>query len=98
MKALLFAAALSLTALAPAWSHASEQPIQPSRTGTGECAVNSGHASTRAEPTSKPPRLSVGVSYPDTQLNLPWFLTDVINAVNTRESPRCLLHTLGKGF
>ena len=33
---------------------------------------------------SKPPRLSVGVSDPDTQLILPWFLNDVINFVNYR--------------
>jgi len=32
--------------------------------------------------TSKPLALSVGVSYSDTQLVLPWFLTDIINAVN----------------
>jgi hypothetical protein len=32
--------------------------------------------------TSKPPRLSVGVSYSDTQLILPWFLNDIINFVN----------------
>jgi hypothetical protein len=31
---------------------------------------------------SKPPRLSVGTSYPDTELILPWFLTDIINFVN----------------
>jgi hypothetical protein len=33
---------------------------------------------------SKPPRLSVGVGYPDTQLILPWFLNDIINFVNYR--------------
>ena len=33
-------------------------------------------------PTSKPPRLTVGVSDPDTQLILPWFLNDIINFVN----------------
>jgi len=32
--------------------------------------------------TSKPPRLSVGVSYSDTQLILSWFLNDIINFVN----------------
>ncbi|QIE26386.1 hypothetical protein SBC1_43370 (plasmid) [Caballeronia sp. SBC1] len=34
--------------------------------------------------SSTPPRLSVGVSYPDTQLILPWFLNDIINFVNYR--------------
>jgi hypothetical protein len=33
---------------------------------------------------SRPPRLTVGVSDPDTQLILPWFLNDVINFVNYR--------------
>ncbi|MEI5999965.1 hypothetical protein H3V53_22970 [Paraburkholderia bengalensis] len=37
---------------------------------------------TRGDSASKPPILSVGVSYSDTQLILPWFLTDIINAVN----------------
>ena len=34
--------------------------------------------------SSKPPRLTVGVSDPDTQLILPWFLNDIINFVNYR--------------
>lgn len=33
---------------------------------------------------ARPPRLTVGTSYPDTQLILPWFLNDVINFVNYR--------------
>jgi hypothetical protein len=36
-----------------------------------------------AYPT-RPPRLTVGVSDPDTQLILPWFLNDIINFVNYR--------------
>ncbi|PTB19156.1 hypothetical protein C9I57_19185 [Trinickia symbiotica] len=102
MKALLLTVALAVTAVAsaPVWSYANEQSLHQNqkRTGTDECAAKSGHAAAQAEPTSKPPRLSVGTSYPDTKLNLPWFLTDIINAVNTRQSPRCLLHTLGRGF
>ncbi|MGV2293204.1 hypothetical protein AAHK20_31160 [Trinickia sp. YCB016] len=38
--------------------------------------------STPGGATSKPPRLSVGVSDPNTQLILPWFLNDIINFVN----------------
>ncbi|MBC8742554.1 hypothetical protein OKW30_007179 [Paraburkholderia sp. Clong3] len=34
--------------------------------------------------TSRPPRLTVGTSYSDTQLILPWFLNDIINFVNYR--------------
>ncbi len=33
---------------------------------------------------SRPPRLTVGTSYSDTQLILPWFLNDIINFVNYR--------------
>jgi len=40
------------------------------------------------------PRLTVGVSDPNTQLNLPWFLNDAINAVNTRASASDFLHNV----
>lgn len=40
------------------------------------------NAVARGRPPSRPPVLSVGVSDPHTQLILPWFLTDLINAVN----------------
>jgi hypothetical protein len=33
---------------------------------------------------ARPPRLTVGTSYPDTQLILPWFLNDLIDFVNYR--------------
>lgn len=35
-----------------------------------------------SDATVRPPRLTVGTSYPDTPLILPWFLNDVINLVN----------------
>jgi len=41
-------------------------------------------------------RVCVGDS--DTQLNLPWFLTDIINAVNMHESVGDLLHKMRKVF
>jgi hypothetical protein len=37
-----------------------------------------------ANPSSRPPRLTVGTSFPDTQLILPWFLNDLINFANYR--------------
>ncbi|MXK61430.1 hypothetical protein GRT41_34135 [Burkholderia pseudomallei] len=46
----------------------------------------------------RPPSIRVCVSDPDTQLNLPWFLTDIINAVNTRQSGGELLHQMRKDF
>jgi len=37
-----------------------------------------------ADSASRPPRLTVGTSYSDTQLILPWFLNDLINFANYR--------------
>ena len=49
---------------------------------TQHAAPRTGYSTARGDSPSKPPRLSVGVSDPNTQLILPWFLTDLINAVN----------------
>ncbi|MGU7774506.1 hypothetical protein ACV229_30545 [Burkholderia sp. MR1-5-21] len=65
---------------------------------THPCAPRASHCATLAAATSKPPVLSVGVSDPDTQLILPWFLTDIINAVNTHQSAGDFLHTIRSGF
>ncbi len=46
----------------------------------------------------RPPSIRVCVSDPDTQLTLPWFMTDIINAVNTRQSGGELLHQMRKDF
>jgi len=46
----------------------------------------------------KPPVLSVGVTDPDTQLILPWFLADIINAVNTHQSFGSTLDTMKQGL
>jgi hypothetical protein len=37
-----------------------------------------------SDSASRPPRLTVGTSYSDTQLILPWFLNDLIDFVNYR--------------
>ncbi|WP_431825796.1 hypothetical protein [Burkholderia sp. F1] len=65
---------------------------------THTCALRASPCATRTDATSKPPVLSVGVSDPDTQLILPWFLTDIINAVNTHESATDFLHAIRSGF
>lgn len=77
---------------------APRQTVQPLQADTYTCTPSANHNATRAEVASNPPRLRVGVSDPDTQLILPWFLTDIINAVNTRESVSDLLHTMRCGF
>jgi hypothetical protein len=83
MKPFYSAAALVvLTAgCASTWSPANQTAQQiPAETNTDIPRAN--HGATRGDSMSKPPVLSVGVSYSDTQLILPWFLTDIINAVN----------------
>jgi hypothetical protein len=77
---------------------APRQTVQPLRTDTHTCPPSANPNATRAEVESNPPRLRVGVSDPDTQLILPWFLTDIVNAVNTRESVSDLLHTMKCGL
>ncbi|KWE85260.1 hypothetical protein WL80_01995 [Burkholderia ubonensis] len=54
------------------------------------CASRASPCATRDAATSKPPVLSVGVSDPDTQLILPWFLTDIINAVTSGDFLRAI--------
>ncbi|KHK56025.1 hypothetical protein PI86_12850 [Burkholderia sp. A9] len=48
--------------------------------------------------TTKAPPIRVCVGDSDTQLNLPWFLTDVLTAVDTHQSPRDLLHKMRDDF
>ncbi|AOJ27490.1 MULTISPECIES: hypothetical protein [Burkholderia] len=47
---------------------------------------------------SKAPPIRVCVGDSDTQLNLPWFLTDVLTAVDTHQSPGALLHKMRNDF
>jgi hypothetical protein len=86
MKPFCFAAALVvLTAgCAPTSSPANSQTARPGPADTDAYILHATGGATPADSTSKPPRLSVGVSYPDTQLILPWFLNDIINFVNYR--------------
>jgi hypothetical protein len=68
------------------------------RTHANECTVSADPSLTPTGSASKPPRLSVGVSDPDTKLNLPWFLTDIVNAVNTHQSAHCFVRALRSGI
>ena len=81
-----------------AWPPSNQQSAQrlPSDTNTSVPCANYGAARTGC--TSKPPVLVVGVSDPDTRLILPWFLTDIVNAVNTHESVGDFLSTIKSGF
>ncbi|MGU7782199.1 hypothetical protein [Burkholderia sp. PU8-34] len=77
---------------------ASKQDAQQIPPETHTCVPRGSHCATRAATTSKPTVLSVGASDPDTQLILPWFLTDIINAVNTHQSASDFLRTIRSGF
>jgi hypothetical protein len=88
-------AAASLPALAG--SSASPDPQQAKN-----CVPSSTSAAPGTAPgsraTSKAPPIRVCVSDSDTQLNLPWFLTDVLTAVDTHQSPRDLFHKMRNDF
>ncbi|MCC8400819.1 hypothetical protein LJ655_02720 [Paraburkholderia sp. MMS20-SJTN17] len=76
MKSLCFAAALVVLTAGCA---STSSPANPQTAYDSNTYML--HAPAAA---SKPPRLTVGTSYPDTQLILPWFLNDIINFVNYR--------------
>jgi len=84
MKPFFPAVALAvLTAgCASTWSPATNQAAERIPADTDTYIPRANHGAPRGDSTSKPLVLSVGVSYSDTQLVLPWFLTDIINAVN----------------
>ncbi|MDB5783264.1 MAG: hypothetical protein JWQ50_3179 [Caballeronia mineralivorans] len=97
MRPFRFTAALVVLA-AGCSSTWSPQTVQHIPAGTDTCIPCANHSPTRVDSTSKRPVLSVGVSDPDTQLILPWFLTDIVNAVNAHESVSDSLHTIRSGF
>ncbi|WP_206996318.1 hypothetical protein [Trinickia mobilis] len=86
MKPFCFAAALFvLTAgCASTGSSTNNQTARPSPAATDTYILHTTEGATPGNSTSKPPRLSVGVSYPDTQLILPWFINDIIDFINYR--------------
>ncbi|MCO5399504.1 hypothetical protein [Ralstonia soli] len=51
----------------------------------------------RTEPVTRQ-RLHVGLSDPNTQLVLPWFLADLVDAVNQRTSPQDVAKKLRDGI
>ena len=86
MKSFCFAAALFVltTGCTSTHSPANNQAGHPNPADTDSYILHTPDGMARSDSTSKPPRLSVGVSYSDTQLILPWFLNDIINFVNYR--------------
>jgi hypothetical protein len=89
MKVFACAAALMLSAVVstPAWSDANDVPAA---TATSHVSATNQSPSKAAEPV-----LRVGVSDPNTQLILPWFLADIVDAINNRTPPADLLRKAG---
>ncbi|HEY2019628.1 hypothetical protein [Paraburkholderia sp.] len=86
MKSLCCAAALAvLTAGCTSTSSpANNLSVPPGAPGTDSYILSTPNGATPNDAAPRPPRLTVGTSYSDTQLILPWFLNDVINFVNYR--------------
>ncbi|WP_025600187.1 hypothetical protein [Burkholderia sp. WSM2230] len=84
------------------WPPAQQQTAQHATADTGPRLARTDQRTSRTEPSPPPPRkppvLSVGVTDPDTQLILPWFLADIVNAVNTQQSFGDLMHTMKGGL
>ncbi|SOE92674.1 hypothetical protein SAMN05414139_05429 [Burkholderia sp. D7] len=86
MKPFCFAAVLVVLSpgCASTSSPANDQTARSGPADTNTYILHTPDGATPGDSTSGPPRLSVGTSYPDTQLILPWFLNDIINLINYR--------------
>ncbi|HEX7934917.1 MAG TPA: hypothetical protein VF573_17830 [Paraburkholderia sp.] len=96
------AAAVLAAGCSPAWPPAHEAAsaqVSQQAQQTQQAQQQQAHQQTQQQqPPHKPPVLSVGVSDPDTQLVLPWFLADIVNAVNTHQSAGGLMQTMKGGL
>ncbi|VWB97394.1 hypothetical protein [Burkholderia lata] len=88
-------AAVSLPAAAAAPSGSAEPA--PVQVHAKNC-VPSRDATPDTRSPSKAPPIRVCVSDSNTQLNLPWFLTDVLTAVDTHQSGGDLLRKMRNDF
>ena len=86
MKPFCFAAVLVvfIAGCASTSAPVDSQTAQPGPVDTDSYILHTPDRVMPGDSTSRPPRLSVGVSYPDTQLILPWFLNEIINVINYR--------------
>jgi hypothetical protein len=92
MKSLCFAAAVGALVVfvtfaagcASPSSPAGNETVWPGTPGTNAYLLHAPDSAPPRNAGTRPPRLTVGTSYPDTQLILPWFLNDIIDFVNYR--------------
>lgn len=101
MKRIAIAAVLTLLAVvsvpATAGAPSSAAAPVPVQTHGKNCVPSRDAAQPTGSPSKAPPiRVCVGDS--DTQLNLPWFVTDVLTAVDMHQSPGDLLHKMRNDF
>lgn len=99
MKRVATVAVLTLLAAVslPAVAGAPSGGAAPVPAYAKNCVPSRGATQDARSPSKAPPiRVCVGDS--DTQLNLPWFLTDVLTAVDTHQSPGDLLHKMRNDF
>nr|WP_244111897.1 hypothetical protein [Burkholderia diffusa] len=90
-------AAVSLPAVAGTATDNATAPVAQQARNCVPSSTSAGAApGSRAASKAPPIRICVGDS--DTQLNLPWFLTDVLTAMDTHQSPRDLLHKMRNDF
>jgi len=83
-----------LSACSTAWPPPGEATAHQPSTGTAEHSALAAQTPQHAAPKLNRPALTVGVTDPNTQLILPWFLADTINAINTRQSFGDLLNRM----
>lgn len=89
-------AVVAASASTQCYAHAAAP--QTPRTDPSECTASADPSRAPKGSGTQPPVLSIGVSDPDTKLNLPWFLTDIVHAVNTHQSARCFFRALKSGI
>ncbi|WOD15156.1 hypothetical protein [Paraburkholderia kirstenboschensis] len=92
------AVTMPLGGCSSAWPPPAEPVAQHASPANETRASPAYQGATTTAPATKPPALSVGVTDPNTQLILPWFLADIVNAVNTRQSFGDLMHTMKNGL
>ncbi|HEF5873144.1 TPA: hypothetical protein SAY52_003789 [Burkholderia cenocepacia] len=99
MKRVALVATLALFAAidVPAIAGTPSDAVAPAPAYAKNCVPSREAAPGARSPSGAPPiRVCVGDS--DTQLNLPWFLTDVLTAVDTHQSPSGLFHKMRNDF
>lgn len=104
----LMSAAITASALTTASATYSDQELQAmlARSQSAQTSVQQpAQRSTQQSPLQAPEAelsshktLSIGVSDPGTKLILPWFVADLVNAVNQRTSPQDFAKSLRDGI